>query len=187
MSKVDDECRALRAAKKERKKIFDCSWLQLYVDDLDVRGKVRKKVIVDHCGSVVLLPIDEEKKILFVKQYRWPIDRILIELPAGRLDMQEEPLMCAQRELQEETGFRAEKLTPIGHLFTTPGYCTEQLYLFLAEKLTPAPLPGDDGEVIELVRFTFDEVKKMIASGEIEDAKTVATMQKYWLDTSASA
>lgn len=135
--------------------------------------------IISHPGAVAILPITDKGELLLISQWRRAAGKILLEIPAGTLEVGEESAACAQRELQEETGFRAACLTPFGGCFSAPGFCTEYLHLFLATKLEPAPLPHDEEEAIDLAPCPLDIALKMIDNGEICDAKTIVAILKY--------
>lgn len=135
--------------------------------------------IVEHPGAVVILPIDNEGRIVFVQQFRRAIGKILLELPAGALDPHETPAICAQRELQEETGFKAQRLHSLNGIYSTPGFCTEYLHIFLGEDLIESKLPHDDNEAIDVCHITLDKALKMIDSHEISDSKTIASLFLY--------
>lgn len=137
--------------------------------------------IVEHPGAAVIVPIDESGKIILVRQWRRAAEEILIELPAGMLEKEEEPIVCAQRELQEETGFGAHKFTSLGGFYSAPGFCNEFLHLFLAEDLYSAPLPPDENESIDLLLLSLEEILELIRQNQILDAKTVAGILRYQL------
>ena len=159
-------------------RIYD-RWLGLRVDQLRYpSGYETKHDVVEHHGGVTVLPIDDEGRVLFVTQYRHPIGRVLLELPAGTLEDGEDPEVCAQRELQEETGFRAGSIERLGGFYSAPGYCTEYLPTFLCTDLSPSKLEGDE-DSIEVVAVPFDRALAMVAAGEIEDAKTLAALLLY--------
>ncbi len=134
--------------------------------------------VVEHHGGVTVLPIDDEGRVLFVTQYRHPIGRVLLELPAGTLADGEDPEVCAQRELQEETGFRAGSIERLGGFYSAPGYCTEYLPTFLCTDLSESRLEGDE-DSIEVVAIPLEKALAMVAAGEIEDAKTLAALLLY--------
>jgi|SRR3990172_5795153 len=142
-------------------------------------GRVKTWDVVVHPGAVVILPITDKKEILFVKQWRRAVQKRLIELPAGTLEEGEPVEECAQRELREETGFRAGELVSMGGFYSAPGFCSEYLHLFFAKGLVKDPLDGDDDEKIDLLCLTLPQVEAMIVSGEICDAKTLAGIQRY--------
>lgn len=135
--------------------------------------------IVKRDPAVVILPILPDGKILLIQQWRRAAAEIMIELPAGIIEKGEDPLTSAQRELREETGYRANRISPLGGFYSTPGFCNEYLHLFLAEDLHLDPLPPDEGECIDLMPVTPEEAKQLIAKNQIRDAKTVAGVLRY--------
>jgi ADP-ribose pyrophosphatase len=154
-------------------------WVTIRVDTVRYpSGREATIDVVEHPGAVVLVPIDGQGRLLFVRQYRHATGRRLLELPAGTLEPGEDPEVCAQRELQEETGFRAARIERLGGFFTAPGYCDEYLHVFLASGLSESALDGDE-EHIEPVAVAIDDALRMVASGEIEDAKTIAALLMY--------
>ncbi len=138
-------------------------------------GNVHSDIVV-HPGAVGIIPIDSEGRILLIRQWRRAAGQVLIEIPAGTLEQGEDIALCAQRELQEETGFKANSLISIGKIFTCPGFCTEVIHLFLAKDLIPSPLPGDEHEVIDPLPLSIDRALSMIDTLEINDAKTLAAI-----------
>ena len=142
--------------------------------------------IVVHPGAVAIVPVDNDGDLLLVKQWRRAIKEILIEIPAGTLEIDEPPLECAQRELREETGYEAKSLIPLGSFFSAPGFCTESLHLFIAEGLKSNPLPQDDDEDIDIVKVSLEQALAWIDDHTIRDAKSIAGILKYkrWLEAS---
>ena len=136
---------------------------------------VEREIVVSH-DSVALVAIDEERNILLVRQFRAPPGRVLLEIPAGTIEQGEAPLSCAHRELREETGYAAGELIPIGDFWTTPGFCTERMYIFLATGLRPDALPADEDEDIQLERTPFSQALEMARTGQFHDAKTIAAL-----------
>ena len=136
--------------------------------------------LIIHPGAVALIPIDQEGNLLLVEQWRRAIKKILLELPAGTLEKGEDPKVCAQRELREETGFFAKKLQLLGGFFTSPGFCTEYISLYLAQDLQHRPLIGDDTLHIDCHALSLEEVLKKIEKGEIMDMKTIAGIY-HWM------
>ena len=132
--------------------------------------------IVEHVGSVVLLPIDELGRLLFVRQYRHAAGKEMLELPAGTLDEGELPMDCARRELREETGMDAGRLEQLGGFYLAPGYSTEFMTVFLATDLLPAPLPPDEDEFLALQPVPLDETWEMVDRGDLPDAKSLAAL-----------
>lgn len=128
--------------------------------------------IVIHPGAVAVIAIDEDDKLVLVEQWRRAIGRITLELPAGLIDEGESLEECAQRELQEESGLRAQRLTYLGGYFSSPGIFTEHVHLFIAKDLVPSRLHADDTDGIDVKRITKEEALKRIEDGSICDAKT---------------
>ncbi len=136
-------------------------------------GRTAGREIVLHNGAAAVVPVDTRGTVTLVRQHRVAIDRVTLEIPAGKLDFREEdPFACAQRELEEETGLRAAKWQKMAHVVTTPGYCTERIALFLATELSQAAVHTDPDEFLRLVRLPLAEAVQMVMHGEIEDAKT---------------
>jgi len=132
--------------------------------------------IVEHVGSVVLIPIDEQGNLLFVWQYRHPAGKDLLELPAGTR-AQEEPFeMCAAREIREETGMEAGQLQKVGEFYLVPGYSTEFMAVFLATDLKENPLQADEDEFLEVEKIPLRQAMQMAEQGEIQDAKSLAAL-----------
>lgn len=137
-------------------------------------GHETKFDIVEHGGSVVILPVDDQGNLLFVRQYRHAAGLDLLELPAGTLDDGEDPETCAQREIREETGMAARKMKDLGGFYLAPGYSTEYMYVFLATDLNSAPLEADTDEFLTLERIPISEALEMATSGKLSDAKSLA-------------
>ena len=132
--------------------------------------------IVEHPGSVVLIPITEDGKILLIRQYRQAAERFLLEASAGTREAGESPEVTAHRELQEEVGYRAGKLISIGGSWVAPGYSTEYSHMYIATELELAPLPSDDGEDIVVEEVDFKDIQRLISSGELEDQMSIAAL-----------
>ncbi len=139
-------------------------------------GRETRFEIVEHHGSVILLPLDEAGNLLFVRQYRHAAGETLLELPAGSLDEGESPEACAARELREETGYAAGKLEKVGEFFLAPGYSTEKMSVFIARELYVAPLQADADEFLDLVRLPVEEALRAAENGKIPDAKSLAAL-----------
>jgi ADP-ribose pyrophosphatase len=150
---------------------------RLRLDTLQLpNGRTLEKAAVEHPGAVVLVPLRplaNGPEVLMLHQYRHVLDQTILELPAGTRGWDEDWLACAQRELREETGHRADKFTPLGQLWPAPGISDELMQLYLAEELAPAPLPGDEDEMIELVPMLLEELVEMAWNGRLRDAKSV--------------
>jgi len=132
--------------------------------------------IIEHPGSVVLIPITAEGKVLLIKQYRQAAEKVLLEAPAGTRESGETPETTAHRELQEETGYRAGKLIPIGGSWVAPGYSTEYSHAYIAMELEAAPMPADDGEDIVVVEIDLSDINRLIIEGELEDQMSIAAL-----------
>jgi ADP-ribose pyrophosphatase len=149
-------------------------------------GRVTQLDIVEHVGAVTVIPIDAQGRILFVRQYRHAAGRILLELPAGTIEVDEPPLECARREIREETGMAAEQMQKVGEFFLAPGYSTEYMFIYLATGLRPDPLPGDQDEFLSLVPLDVEQAYQFIDDGKINDAKSIAGLMlaRSWLEQS---
>lgn len=136
-----------------------------------------RQASIDHPGAVVLVPLLGDD-VLLISQYRVPLQQTILELPAGTRGWDENWLDCAQRELQEETGYRARRLVSLGKLWPAPGLSNELMHLFLALDLVVDPLPQDEDEQIELIPTPLPQVQSMLQAGVIFDAKTVVGVER---------
>jgi ADP-ribose pyrophosphatase len=139
-------------------------------------GGETKLDIIEHGGSVIIVPVDEEGNLLFVRQYRHAAGMDLLELPAGTLEEGEDPAVCAAREIREETGFAAARIEKIGDFYLAPGYSTEFMHVYLAQDLKYDPLEADDDEFLSVEKFPFEEAIQMAERGEMPDAKSLAAL-----------
>jgi len=156
-------------------RIYEGKIVNLRVDTVELpSGKKTKREIVEHGGCTAIVALDSEKNVLLVRQYRKAVERMLLEIPAGGIEPGEEPLEGARRELEEETGFSAERWEHLSLFYTSPGFCTEFMHLYLATGLQPAERAADDDEHIEVVRVPLKKSLELIDSGEICDAKSIA-------------
>ena len=154
--------------------------IDVYVDDVAINDELTvRRDLIKHAGAVVILAVDEEERILWIRQGRWAAARVMLELPAGTLEDGEDIEACARRELIEETGFAAAKWEKLGGFFSAPGFCDEYLHAFAASGLTPDQADGDEDEDITLEPLTLDETLALVGSGEVEDAKSLATLMLY--------
>jgi ADP-ribose pyrophosphatase len=143
-------------------------------------GSVRLREIVEHAPGAAVVALDEGGQVLLVRQARPAVGSDLLELPAGLIDAGEEPIACARRELEEETGYAAERLELLVSFYTSPGFTDELIYIYLASGLHATRLAPDEEEEIELVRLPLRSAIERVLSGEISDAKTVAGLLAYW-------
>jgi ADP-ribose pyrophosphatase len=139
-------------------------------------GRETKIDVVEHGGSVVLVPVDESGNVLFVRQYRHATGAYLLELPAGTRDGAEPHGDCAAREIREETGMEAGKLARVGEFYLAPGYSTEFMVVFLATELRENPLQADDDEFLEVEKIPIRQAFEMAEKGEVSDAKSLAAL-----------
>jgi len=145
------------------------------------RGAAVVRVVVRHPGAVAIVPLLGDE-LLLIRQYRAAVDRALLEIPAGKLDVEgEAPELTARRELEEEIGYRAGALHPLATFFTTPGFSNERMHLFVATDLEAvgATPHGAEEEVADVVRVAIDDVADLVRSGEVEDAKTLVALSLY--------
>lgn len=139
-------------------------------------GRLHWLDIVAHGEAVIIVPVDQEGRIWFVRQYRHPAGKIMLEVPAGMMEPGEDPQFSAQREMREEIGMGAEKLSKIGGFYLAPGYSSEYAHIFLAKGLYPDPLPGDQDEFLDLEKMDMEQAIMMAESGQMEDAKSIAAL-----------
>ena len=157
--------------------VYSGRFLKVYRDEARLPdGAAAVREVVRHPGSVVVVPVDEAGNVHLVRQYRYPCARVLLEVPAGKLEPGEEAQEAAARELLEETGARAEEWLPLGRLLPTPGFCDEVQYIYLARGLHVGKARPDEDEFLEQVVMPMDEACAMALDGRIEDAKTVAAL-----------
>ena len=137
-------------------------------------GHSAPREIVVHKGAAAVVPVFDDGTTLLVRQHRVSVDRVTLEIPAGKLDhADEDPLDCAVRELEEETGLQAEAMTPLTSVLTTPGFCTEKIGIYLAQGLSQGKTHPDEDEFLDLVRMPLDEAVDRVMRGDIRDGKTI--------------
>ena len=157
-------------------KVFDLKVDEIVYDS----GNEGIREVAVHPGGAVAVAVKENGKIIFVKQYRYPLDKSLIELPAGKLEKDEDPMHCAVRELEEETGYQAGKIEKLGSIFTTPGFCTEELHIYLANDLKNGNHNREEGEFgMQILEYPLDDIEEKIKAGEIKDSKTICGIYMY--------
>lgn len=160
--------------KLKENKVFEGIVVDVMHQDYDYQNRIIRVEKVLHPGGVCVLALDENNHTFLIEQYRFGIEHDLLEFPAGLIDSGESIETAAIRELQEETGYHAHKITPFGHIHSSPGYLNEVTYLFLAEELEFVGQNLDQNEALEVIKIPFEEVIDRVLSGEITDAKTIA-------------
>ena len=154
---------------------YDGRVVKLRVDTVRMPGgRETRREIVEHSDCVAIVAIDADDNVLLVKQFRKSVEKELLEIPAGGIDPGEDTVTTVHREMQEETGYLPQKVERLGGFYSTPGYGTEYLHLYLATNLTPSQLFAEDTESIKLVRVPISQIPGLIASGSICDAKSIA-------------
>jgi len=160
--------------------IYEGRAVRLRVDSVRMgNGRQTTREIVEHSDCIAVVVIDENDNVLLVKQFRKPVEKELLEIPAGGIDAGEGPEEAVSRELREEIGYLPRKLERLGGFYSAPGYCSEYLYLYLATELVPSRLIAEDTEEINVVRVPIAEIPDLIASGRICDAKSIAGLLAY--------
>ena len=155
--------------------IFAGRIVKLRLDTIALpNGKTVQREVVEHRGAVAMVTVDAQERVLLVRQHRPAVGADLLELPAGTLEAGEEPDDCARRELAEELQLAAARWTPLAQCYSSPGFCTELIHLYLAEELTPAHGQPDEDEALKVERLPLAKALAQIASGAIRDAKTIA-------------
>ncbi|WP_044747934.1 NUDIX hydrolase [Bacillus alveayuensis] len=163
-----------------KKQIFAGKVIDLYVEEVELpNGKTSKREIVKHPGAVAVIAVTNEGKIVFVRQYRKALDRVLVEIPAGKLEKGEAPLTTARRELEEETGYKCETLHHLTSFYTSPGFADEIVHLYIAENLTKLENAAslDEDEFVDVLEVTLEEALQLVKEQQIYDAKTAYAIQ----------
>jgi len=141
-------------------------------------GNRSKREVVEHPGGVGIVALTDEGKVLMVRQYRYPMEEEIIEIPAGKLDNDEDPFECAKRELSEETGYTAKTYVDFGAMYPSPGFCRETLYLYLALDLVPGEMHLDENELLSVEEIDLDELVERVMNNELKDAKSIIGILK---------
>lgn len=159
------------------KSIYQGKIINVRVDDVELEnGTLSKREVVEHPGAVAVLAITEDGDAFFVRQFRKPVEKDLLEIPAGKLDPNETPAACAARELAEETGMAAGSLREIAFYYSSPGFASEKLHLFLATELYPNDVARPEDEILQVEKIPFREALAMARNGRIEDGKTLIAL-----------
>ena len=159
--------------------LYDGKILRLHVDDVELpNGNRAIREIVEHSGGVCVAALSEQGTLRFVRQFRYPYHKVLLELPAGKLEKGEEPLEAGLRELEEECGLQADKVVSLGCVYPTVAYCSEIIHLFLATGLHETQQHFDEDEFLEVEEIALSDAVKLVMDNEITDSKTVAAVLK---------
>jgi len=154
--------------------------VNLRVDTIQTAdGRVTTREIVEHPDCVAVVAVDANDNILMVRQYRKSVGKELLEIPAGGIEPGETPEAAVEREMREETGKQPRRIVKLGGFYSSPGFCTEYLHLYLVSDMINNPLVAEDTMGIEICPFRKDEIQKLIASGQICDSKTIAGLLVY--------
>lgn len=160
--------------------IYSGRAVRLRVDTVQMpSGRQTTREVVEHSDCVAIVAIDENDNVLLVKQYRQAIDKELLEIPAGGIDPGEDAEAAVRREMREETGFLPRRVARLGGFYSSPGFCTEYLHLYLALDLVSSPLHAEDTEIIKLVRVPTSQIPELLSSGQICDAKSIVGLLTY--------
>lgn len=159
--------------KIEGETLYDGKILRLERDKVILEnGNTAYREVVRHNGGACIVPVTKDNEILFVKQYRYPFSKVIMELPAGKLEIKEQPELCAKRELREETGAIGE-VEYLTEIYPTPGYSSEIIYIYAAFNVEIGSLSLDEDEFIDVVKVDINSALEMVKNGEIKDAKTI--------------
>jgi ADP-ribose pyrophosphatase len=165
-----------------RNEIYHGKIINVRVDDaLDSYGKPIRREVVEHPCGVGVLAVDDEGNALLIRQFRYGVGEVVIEIPAGKLEPGEDPLACGKRELTEETGYEASDWEDLGEILPTPAYDAERIHIYLARNLTYRGVHLDENECIELDRVDLPTAVRRVLSNEITDGKTQIALMKAWL------
>lgn len=157
--------------------IFNGKVVHLFVQDVRLPdGKTSQREVILHAGAVAIVPIIEGDKVILIRQFRKPVEKVIWEIPAGKLDAGEEPLACAERELQEEIGYRPQRLVHLSSTIVAPGYSSELIHLYLGDQLEKSSLAADGDEFIDTYTLPLSKAVQMVYQGEITDSKTVIAL-----------
>ena len=161
------------------KKIFKGRVVDLQVDTVSLpNGNTSTREIIRHPGGVCIVALDSENRVFLVRQFRKPLDKTIVEIPAGKLEYGEDPKPAAERELEEEIGYRAKNIRCIGSFYSSPGFCDEVIYLYLATELEEVGQHTDEDEFLEVFKMDFDKLYNAIVNNEIIDGKTAIAVLK---------
>ena len=165
------------------KKVYECFFMELFEDDVRLpSGEISTRIYIEHPGAAAVLPVLEDGRVLLIRQFRYPIHAVTLEIPAGKKDDSlETGLACVKRELEEETGHRAARYEHVMDIHNCLGYSDERIELFIAYDAYPVSdaLEADDDECIEVETYDLSGIKTLLSTGQITDAKTIIMLQHY--------
>ena len=169
-----------KEGKLSRSRIYEGRVISCFVDEIThLDGKEKSYEVIKHPGAVAIIPISSNGDLVLIKQWRYAAQQLMIELPAGLLEVSETPLECAHRELREEIGMRAQVMISLGGFFTAPGFCNEYIHLFVAKELEPDPLIAEDTDSIDQMSMPLEKTLKMIEKGDIINGVTMSAIFRY--------
>lgn len=161
----------------ESRRVYEGRILNLRVDTVRLPlGGTALREIVEHRGAVAIVPILEDRQVVLVRQFRYAVGQVSLEIPAGTLEPGEDPWICARRELEEETGYQAARWEQLGTIWPTPGYSTEEIILFIARDLTPGPARPEFDERLSVTTMSWSEIWEAIEGGRLRDAKSIVAL-----------
>ncbi len=169
-----------KEGKLSRRCIYHGRVISCFVDEITyLDGKEKSYELIKHPGAVAIIPIASNGDLVLIKQWRYATEQLMIELPAGLLELSETPLECSHRELREEIGMRAQEMISLGGFFTAPGFCNEYIHLFVAKELAPDPLVAEDTDSIDQMSMPFEKILEMIEKGDILNGVTISAIFRY--------
>lgn len=158
--------------------IFKGKVIDLVVKDVELPdGNTSKREIINHPGAVAIIALTKESKILLIEQFRKPLEKTIIEIPAGKLEKGEDPLACAKRELEEETGYKANKITFVTSFYTSPGFADELIHVYFTDHIEIGKVNRDEDEFLNVLEVSLQEAEQLMEQQLIHDAKTVYAIQ----------
>ncbi len=172
----------VKAKINKSNEIYKGKHFSFVTEDITLPNGVTSEIaMVRHPGSTAIVPLLDDHTVVMIWQYRHPIREYVIEIPAGTMEPGESPLNCAKRELEEETGFKANELVELSHIHMLPAYSDEKIYLYLAKNLSVSQQNLDEGEIIHTVKYSLDETMRLINNGRITDALTIMAIYRTWV------
>lgn len=158
-------------------KVFEGNLLTVYCDKVELpNGKDASREFIRHPGAIAVVPVTQDGRIVLVRQYRYPVGKTMLEVPAGKLDKGEHPDECVLRELEEETGYIAQRIRKLSSIYTTPGFTDEVIHLYIADQLILAKQCPDEDEFLDVEIYTKEEIRIMIEDGTMNDAKSLLAL-----------